>query len=120
MKLLRFFHLHWLLDKRVLKQFLRGLLWVLLVIVVALGVCIAGVQVTGDIEQWESWLTKYAPVFLLWRLALYAGLIYGWLWMRKRVIAREQGQVKRRLLVSEFCALAVLIVMEVTNWLAHG
>ena len=119
-KMLRFFKFGWLLNKGVL----RGLLWFTCVVLVGLAVNMVGVGITGDIEQWRDWLIRYAPVFLLWRLMLYVTLIYGWLWMRKRLIAREESagqnkkQVQQRLLVSEICAVATIVVMEVSNWVA--
>ncbi|MGL4667647.1 MAG: hypothetical protein ACRCWR_06930 [Saezia sp.] len=123
MRLLRFFHLRWLLNKRVVKQVAWGLLWIILVILVSVGVSIAGVHLAGDIAKWGDFLKQYASVFLLWRVFLYAGLVYGWLWMRKRVIAREashgcdETQAKRRLLVCEVCTAMAILVMEVSNWL---
>lgn len=117
MRILQFFRLGWLFNKQVA----WGLFWLILMILIALGVCMVGVRIAGDIEQWENWLIRYALVFLLWRMVLYAGLIYGWVWMRKRVIAREAGngsdqtQIKRRLLVCEVCAIVVMLMMEVSN-----
>lgn len=97
------------------------LLVVLLVISVAVLVNVVGIQLAGDIQSWDRWLKENAPVFLMWRLCLYAGTVYGWLRMRKRVLQRETAPDGiNRLKRVEVCAVASIILLEVTNFLGQG
>ena len=97
------------------------LLVVLLVISVAVLVNVIGIQLAGDIQSWDRWLKNNAPVFFVWRLFLYAGTLYGWLWMRKRVLQRESSpEIGIRLKRVEICAAASIVLLEVTNFLGQG
>ena len=97
------------------------LLVVLLVVSVAVMVNFVGIQIAGDIPAWESWLKDNAPVFFIWRMCLYAGTAYGWFWMRKRVIQRETApEGINRIKRVEVCAVASILLLEVTNLLGQG
>jgi len=97
------------------------LLVVLLVISVAVMVNVIGIQLTGDIQNWERWLKEKAAVFFVWRLFLYAGTVYGWLRMRKHVLQRETTpEGRNRLKWVEIYAAVSIVLLEATNFLAHG
>ena len=38
---------------------------------------------------WEQWLAAASGYFLVWRLCLYGATACGWMWMRRRLLARE-------------------------------
>ena len=66
---------------------------------------------------WERWLTATAGYFLVWRLCLYGATAYGWVWMRRRLLAREaqrgaDRQARRRLLRSEIAGVAAIVALE--------
>lgn len=97
------------------------LLGLFMVVIVAMAVNVVGIRLMGDIPAWEIWLRKQAGVFFVWRLFLYAGTTWGWLWMRRRVLKREPSpETKARLRRIEWCALASIVMLEVTNWLNQG
>ena len=87
------------------RQFLKrtGIVfaWFLLFLGAAAVSNLVGIRMAGDVASWEQWLRRHSLWFLAWRLALYAGIGVGWIWMRKRVLDREPdsiaGQRLRRL-----------------------
>lgn len=103
------------LDKRrrLLKRTGIATAWVLLFLGAAFVANLVGIRMAGDVAAWEQWMRRHSLWFLVWRLALYAGIAAGWIWMRKRVLAREPdnttGQRLRRL---EISAVAAFVVLE--------
>lgn len=92
------------------------LLWVFLLLIAAAAVNLIGIHLAGSIEGWERWLAAHAGYFLVWRLLLYAGTAWGWLWMRRRLLAREPGaDTRRRLLRAEIAALLAIVALEVSQ-----
>lgn len=123
-----FLKMRWLFNKRTAWT----LLWVVLLVLVAGLVNLAGVRIAGDIEGWTAWLKDHAAIFMVWRIALYAGVVCGWVWMRRRVLSREEAQEKAqekkqeggskqsamRLIRIEVAAVAALLVLELSNRMA--
>ena len=98
-----------------------ALLIAVLVVVIVIMVNFVGIELAGDIPSWELWLKDNAPVFFVWRVLLYAATIYGWIWMRKRVLQREETvQSRKRFKRVEICAMASIVLLEVTNFLSQG
>lgn len=53
--------------------------------------------------------------FLVWRLALYAATARGWLWMRRRLLAREPDpEARYRLIRTEVAGVAVIVALEIS------
>lgn len=101
--------MRWLFNRRVGFAFL----WTILLLVVAITINLIGIRVLGSIEGWERWMDDYTGYFMAWRLLLYAGLAWGWLWMRKRVLAREPGtESHQRLIRVEIAGVVALAVLE--------
>lgn len=99
----------WLFNRRVA----RVLLWTLLLVALAMAANIAGLYLVGSIAGWERWLADAAGYFLLWRLCLYGATVYGWVWMRRRLLAREPDvSARRRLLRTEIAGLIAIIALE--------
>ncbi len=111
-------HTVWLFNKRIGWT----LLWFCLLGLVAALINIVGISITGDIEQWNRWLKAHASIFLTWRIILYLVVAYGWYWMRQRVIAREENDIKTtaktRFIRIELSAIATLVLLEVCHWMA--
>ena len=96
-----------------LKRARIALAWVLLFIAAATFANLVGIRMAGDILSWEAWLRKQSLWFLIWRLVLYAGIVAGWVWMRRRVLAREpDGATGQRLRRLEIAAVAAFLVLE--------
>jgi len=56
-----------------------------------------------------------AGYFFVWRLCLYAATIYGWRWMRRRLLAREVGDdARKRLIRSEAAAVMAVAALEIS------
>jgi len=103
----------WLLSRRAAK----ALLWAVVLVAVAVGTNIVGIYLVGSVAGWERWLTATAGYFLVWRLCLYGATAYGWVWMRRRLLAREaqrgtDKQARRRLLRSEIAGVAAIVALE--------
>jgi len=94
------------------------MLWIVLLLVMAVIINVTGIVWLGDILSWDEWLKNKASLFLIWRLLLYAATVYGWMWMRKRVLRREP-KAKDKLHRAEICAVLSVVLMEVTSVLSR-
>ena len=99
----------WLFSRRAAK----ALLWTVAIAAAAVGADVAGIYLVGRVAGWERWLAAAAGYFLLWRLCLYGATAYGWLWMRRRLLAREtDAQARRRLVRSEIAGAVAIVALE--------
>ena len=102
----------WLFNRRAMK----ALLWTVLLVAAAVGANIVGIYLVGSVANWERWLAATAGYFLVWRLCLYGATAYGWVWMRRRLLAREadDAQARRRLARSEIAGVVAIVALEVS------
>lgn len=97
------------------------LLWTILLLAAATAVNLVGIRLAGSIEGWQQWMDAHAAHFLVWRLLLYASTAWGWIWMRRRLLAREPGcAARRRLLRMEVAALLAVIALEISQFMRTG
>ena len=97
------------------RQLGRTLGWVALIVLVAIAVNVVGIRLIGDVEGWGRWLDERAGYFLVWRLCLYGATAYGWMWMRRRLRARDaSAETHQRLLRAEIGAVAVIVLLEIS------
>jgi len=90
------------------------LLWAILLLVATIAANVVGIHLAGSLEGWQQWLTAHTSHFLAWRLLLYTGTAWGWLWMRRRVLAREPG-ARQRLLRAEIAAVVAVAALETSQ-----
>ena len=95
----------------------KALLWTVVIIAAAVGANVVGIYLVGSVAGWEQWLAATAGYFLVWRLCLYGATAYGWVWMRRRLLAREDQngadrQARRRLVRSEIAGVVAIMVLE--------
>lgn len=110
--------LRWLFNRRVA----LAALWVTLLLA-AVVANLVGIRLTGSIEHWQQWMDAQAGYFLAWRLLLYAGTVWGWLWMRRRLLAREpDGSARARLMRVEVAAVLAVAALEISQrvWTGQG
>ncbi|PAU86007.1 hypothetical protein CK507_16170 [Pseudomonas sp. WN033] len=101
----------WLFSRRIA----RTLLWAVMLLTVAVATNVLGIYFVGSIAGWERWLADAAGYFLLWRLCLYGATAYGWLWMRRRLLARDSNSdAQRRLIRAEIAGVAALLALELS------
>ena len=99
----------WLFNRRAAK----ALLWTMVLAAVAVGANIVGIYLVGSVAGWERWLAAAAGYFLVGRLCLYGATAYGWVWMRRRLLAREDdAQARRRLVRSEIAGVVAIVALE--------
>ncbi|URW83107.1 hypothetical protein NBV64_01730 [Alcaligenes sp. DN25] len=99
----------WLFSRRAAK----ALLWTVVIVAAAVGANVVGIYLVGSVAGWEQWLAAAAGYFLVWRLCLYGATVYGWIWMRRRLLAREDNaQARRRLVRSEIAGVVAIVVLE--------
>ncbi|WP_066267400.1 hypothetical protein [Hydrogenophaga palleronii] len=98
--------LRWLFNRRNA----RALAWAVVLLSLAVAANVAGIYLVGSVAGWERWMSASAGYFLAWRICLYAATVYGWLWMRRRLLARESAPDARRRLVRAEIAGAIAIV----------
>ncbi|SPZ02581.1 Uncharacterised protein [Pseudomonas luteola] len=88
----------------------------ILVVLVALAFDLAGIKHLGSVQAWSAWRNEAYWYFFAWRLCLYAGLAYGWWWMRKRVLKREPTmQARARLRNGGLGGVVTLVVFELVK-----
>jgi hypothetical protein len=105
--------LRWLFNRRVGLT----LLWMLGLLAVAIAASVVGIRLAGSLEGWQRWMIDHAGLFFVWRLLLYAGTVWGWLWMRRRLRAREpKGGSHQRLLRVEIAAVLTVIALEASQF----
>jgi len=93
----------------------KALLWTVLLLALTVVANVLGIYLLGSIDDWQRWLSAAAGYFLVWRLCLYAATIYGWRWMRRRLLARESGsEAKRRLIRAEIAAVIAVAALEIS------
>jgi len=93
----------------------KALLWTVLLLALAVAANILGIWLLGSIDDWQSWLDAAAAYFFVWRLCLYAATIYGWRWMRRRLLAREAGDnARKRLIRAEVAAVIAVAALEIS------
>jgi len=101
----------WLFSRRVG----QALLWAVVLVAATVGANIVGIYLVGSVAGWERWLAAAAGYFLVWRLCLYGATAYGWVWMRRRLLAREEdAQARRRLVRSEIAGVVAIVALEVS------
>ena len=106
--------LRWLFNRRTR----RALLWTLILLTLAMAANVAGIYLMGSVAGWERWMAQSSGYFLLWRLCLYGATAYGWLWMRRRLLAREPGaEARRRLIRAEVAGAVVMVALEASLFL---
>ncbi len=99
----------WLFSRRAAK----ALLLAVVIIAAAVGANLVGTYLVGSVAGWERWLAAAAGYFLVWRLCLYGATAYGWVWMRRRLLAREEdAQARRRLVRSEIAGVVAIVALE--------
>ena len=106
--------LRWLFNRRTR----RALLWTLILLTLAVAANVAGIYLMGSVAGWERWMAQSSGYFLLWRLCLYGATAYGWLWMRRRLLAREPGaEARRRLIRAEVAGAVAMVALEASLFL---
>lgn len=101
----------WLFSRRVG----QALLWAVVLVAATVGANIVGIYLVGSVAGWERWLAAAAGYFLVWRLCLYGATAYGWVWMRRRLLAREEdAHARRRLARSEITGVVAIVALEVS------
>lgn len=107
----RWWHMRWLFNRRTGWM----LLWVILLLATAITINLFGIRLAGGIDRWQAWMNKHAGFFLLWRLLLYAIAVYGWFWMRKRLLEREPDKkTYQRLARMEIATVLAILVLEIS------
>ncbi|MDZ5765605.1 hypothetical protein [Stenotrophomonas maltophilia] len=95
----------------------KALLWTVVIVAASVGANVVGIYLVGSVAGWEQWLVAAADYFLVWRLCLYGATAYGWVWMRRRLLAREaqigaDEQARRRLVRSEIAGVIAIVALE--------
>ncbi|WP_043689284.1 hypothetical protein [Luteimonas huabeiensis] len=108
----------WVAVRRYGARALLALLMLVMVLIAAAVVNLVGIRMAGSIEGWHQWMRAHAGWFLAWRLLLYTVTVYGWLWMRRRLHAREpDGGARQRLLRVEIAAVLAVVALEVSRFM---
>ena len=107
----------WLLNRRAAK----ALLWTVVLVAAAVGANIVGVYLVGSVAGWERWLAAASGYFFVWRLCLYGATAYGWVWMRRRLLVREDdAQARRRLVRTEVAGVVAIVALEASLLMQAG
>lgn len=82
---------------------------------VAMGLVIySAIMMISGSSDITSILQRMSPALILWRLCLYAGLIWLYLYKRKRELARSDDQREKIKAIDKavYCGLAVCATVE--------
>lgn len=90
----------------------------LLIMAVAIFFNLFGIYLTGSLESWVVWRADSYWYFFAWRVALYVAMIAGWVWIRRRVYAREPGS-RRRLNRAAIAFAGTIVLMEIVRSQPH-
>ncbi len=109
----------WLRPRRRLsRRAAKALLWTVVLVGAAVGANIVGIYLVGSLANWERWLAAASGYFLVWRLCLYGATACGWVWMRRRLLAREaDAHARRRLVRSEIAGVVAIVALEASLWM---
>jgi hypothetical protein len=89
------------------------MLWTVVLVAAAVGANIVGIYFFGSVAGWERWLTAASGYFLVWRLCMYSATAWGWIWMRQRLLTREDDkQARRRLIRAEIAGASAIVALE--------
>ena len=104
----------WLRSHRLFHwRTVRVLLWTVVLLIITVTANVLGIYFAGSIAGWEHWLADAASYLLLWRVCLYGATVYGWLWMRRRLLlCYTRSDARRRLIRAEISGIAALLVLE--------
>ncbi|WP_193073475.1 hypothetical protein [Pseudomonas sp. FME51] len=109
--------LRWLFNRRTV----RTALWMMFVIILAILANVLGIYFHGSVSGWNDWMAAQSSLFLAWRLCLYAATAYGWLWLRRRQLARESDAgARRQLMRAEIASVVALVVLEASLLMQAG
>jgi hypothetical protein len=93
------------------------ILWGLLVVFVAVGINLLGIEMLGDLHRWHQWLQSHAGYFMTWRLCLYGVTAYGWHRTRHRLLGlSDTAGANRRLVRAEIAAVLTIAVLEASAY----
>jgi hypothetical protein len=96
----------------------RALFWSSVILFLALGVNLMGIRLLGGMDAWKGWMVAHATYFFVWRLLLYAGIAWGWWWMRARLLVREpDASAQARVRRVEVAAVFTFIALEIARFL---
>jgi len=99
----------WLSGRRVAMMLLRTVL----IAAATVAANVAGIVLLGSVAGWERWLAATTGYFLVWRLCLYGATVCGWVWMRRRLLAREaDARARRRLIRAEVAGVVAIVALE--------
>ena len=102
-----------MLKRPLYSQVARTLLWVMLLVLVAIGINVLGIRLLGGTISWSHWLTAHREHFLMWRICLYGAVAYGWWRMRSRIARCEVSpDTKMRLGRAEIGAAIAILALE--------
>jgi hypothetical protein len=106
--------LPWLFNRRVGLALSKGLLKGLLV-GIALAAILAGLRL-GRIEDWQRWMADYAGLFLVWRLFLYAVIVWGGFCLCRRLRQYERSpEARQRWRYMKVAVVISLVLLEASQ-----
>lgn len=106
---------------RVLGRAGTASVWAFVLVAAAAVANFIGIRMAGDNAAWQLWMKEHSAWFFGWRVILYAGTIAGWVWMRRRLVARAPDRaVHLRLLRVEIAAIVAFIALEASLVLRSG
>lgn len=98
-----------------LKVLLGGVVLSVVILLVSVLLGIIAVNQLGVFETWLRWREgNYLPL-MLWRLALYGGIVFAWLKLKARLPVPETARPSKRVQRIEFLVLLLFVIIEISK-----
>ena len=89
----------------------------LLVVIVAALFNLGGIYLMHSLPAWQAWRAESYGYFLVWRVALYSFVLWGWLCCRARLISQDP-EARPGLRRAEVAVVLAFVLMELSR--AHS
>lgn len=98
-----------------LKVLLGGVVVSMVILLLSVLLGIIAVNHLGVFETWLRWREGNYLSLMLWRLALYGGIVFAWLKLKARLPVSGAAGPSKRIQRIEFLVLLLFVIIEISK-----